>query len=73
MLNLLKNKSIKRTRQQQPGTDDRLYANPYTFIHTNIGHGSEDPTASILSLAGRAGTTTQITGENYRLTEYGTE
>jgi len=59
MLNLLKQKSIKRTGQQQPGTDDKLHANPYTFIHTNLDHGSEDPTASILSLAERAGITIQ--------------
>jgi hypothetical protein len=73
MLNLLKQKSIKRTRPQQPGTDDKLYANPYTFIHTNLGHGSEDPTASFLSLAGRAGITIQTIGGNCRLTEYGAE
>jgi len=73
MLNLLKQKSIKRTRQQQPDTDDKLYANPHTFIHTNLGHGSEDPTASILSLAGRAGVTIQTTGDNCRLTEDGAE
>jgi hypothetical protein len=73
MLNLLKYKSIKRVRPQQPGIDDKLYANPYTFIHTNLGHGSEDPTGSIISLAGRIGITIQITGDSYRPSEYGTE
>jgi len=73
MLNLLKYKSIKRIRPQQPGTDDKLYANLYTFIHTNLGYGSENPTGSIMSLAGGTGITTQITGDNYRLSEYGTE
>jgi len=73
MLNLLKYKSIKRIRPQQPGTDDKLYANPYTFIHTNLDHGSEDPTGSIMSVAGGTGITIQITGDNSGLMEYGTE
>ena len=71
MLNLLKQKSIKRTRPEQPATDDVVYANPYTFIHTNLGNGSEDPSGRILWLAGRAGVAIQAGGESYRHTGYG--